>query len=277
MASGVAYALAGPNDRTYTATTDYRLERYSAFESARQAARQPDQRRALVYGDDSRAWDDINRLEAAGVGVGTFDIRNYYSPYVPRLQLDGLAGAAISGRPPGAVVARQLKSRDIDAVFVPSWFWEPGASPPSACRSISGGARGSVCRLSGRFASTCPTPTSPTRRSCTSSDPRSSATATCELAPPIAGVLGRGSPLDSKDDRPRRVRDLGLLGGPLHWRIAAPVTEIGGPSIRLTTRDVGRGSWRLRLRAEGTRRSSTRQRSSIAPASQRGRGRARST
>ena len=33
--------------------------------------------------------------------------------------------------------------------------------------------------------------------------------ATRELAPPVADVLGRGSPLDSKDDRPRRVRGLG--------------------------------------------------------------------
>src|SRR5207245_1740066 len=93
------------------------------------------QRRELVYGDDSRAWDDIDKLDAGGVSVGTFDIRNYYSPYVARLQLDGLAGAAITGTT-GSAVAQQLKIHGIDAAFIPSWFWEPGgARHPLADRS----------------------------------------------------------------------------------------------------------------------------------------------
>ena len=50
----------------YRATTTG-CERYSAFESAKQAA-DTRFRRDLVYGDDSRAWDDINLLDAAGVG-----------------------------------------------------------------------------------------------------------------------------------------------------------------------------------------------------------------
>src|SRR5262249_13373518 len=37
-ASGLAYAVAGPNDRTYTAKMDYQTERASPFERARQAA-----------------------------------------------------------------------------------------------------------------------------------------------------------------------------------------------------------------------------------------------
>ena len=59
--------------------------------------------------------------------MGTFDVRSYYSRYRPALQLDGLAGAAVGGQS-GLEVARRLKDGGIDAVFVPSVFWEPGAA-----------------------------------------------------------------------------------------------------------------------------------------------------
>jgi hypothetical protein len=232
--SGVAYAVAGPNDRTYTATTNYRTERSSAFEDARQAANGRE-RRGLVYGDDSRAWDDINTLDSAGVGVGTFDARNYYVRYDPRRQLDGLAGAEIKGTT-GAEVATQLKSHGIDAVFMPSWFWEPGAARhPLADRSpvalwvgapalraarvylpdanviypsvlYAVGSEVAVRRIDQRFVS------------------------------PTFSVVGPQS------TRTKPIRDgfdvSGPLGGPLHWRIAAPVTEIAGPALRVTTTAV---------------------------------------
>ena len=166
VAGGAAYALAGPNDRTFTAATDYATARASAFESAGRAL-DSRTRREVVFGDDSRAWDDINRLEAGGVAVGTFDIRNYYSRYVPRLQLDGRAGAAITGTT-SLAVARKLKEKGIEAVFVPSWFWEPGAGrDPLADRSPV--ALWVGLHLSGRSASTCPMSTQPIRRCCMSS------------------------------------------------------------------------------------------------------------
>ena len=238
VASGVAYALAGPNDRTYTAKIDYRTERYSAFEAAGPAANSR-QRRLLVYGDDSRAWDDIDRLDAAGVGVGTFDIRNYYAPYVPRLQLDGLAGAAITGTT-GAAVARQLKSRHIDAVFVPSWFWEPGAARhPLADRSPVASWVGVPALRAVRVYLPDPNVTYPSVLYIVGSTSSARRRVSSLLRSPTFSVAGALS------TRRTIVRGgfavSGPLGGPLHWRIAAPVTEIGGPSIRLTTEGPGRG------------------------------------
>ena len=234
VVSGTAYALAGPNDRTFTAATDYANARASAFESA--GSLDSRTRRDVVFGDDSRAWDDVNRLDAGGVGVGTFDIRNYYSRYVPRLQLDGRAGAAITGTTSSAV-ARSLKEKGIDAVFIPSWFWEPGAGRhPLADRSP-------VALWVG----------SPPLRALRVYLPDENAT-----YPSVLYVVGRSSaerariarilptprfsiegPLSS---RRTTIRDgfsiSGLLGGTLHWRLSSPVTESGGPTIRLTTRNV---------------------------------------
>ena len=199
LASGLAYALAGPNDRTFTATTNYRLERYSAFESAKQAA-DTRFRRDLVYGDDSRAWDDINLLDAAGAGVGTFDVRNYYSPYRPGLQLDGLAGAGIDGTT-GSAVARQLASHGIHAVFVPSWFWEPGgARHPLADRSPVALWVGAPALRALRVYLPDSNVTYPSVLYAVGSTPLG--TAPRGLAPRVAGVLGRRRPFDSKEDRP---------------------------------------------------------------------------
>lgn len=233
--SGVSYALAGPNDRTYTATTDYGLERYSAFEPARAAAN-TSHRRALVYGDDSRAWGDVNKLDRSGLAVGTFDARNYYSPYRSRLQLDGLAGTAITATT-GSGVARQLKSHGIEAVFIPSWFWEPGPGrDPLADLSP-------VTLWVG----------APSLRALRVYLPDENATYPSVLyaAGPIEAAKRRvdfllGSPAFSIEGplSSRRTvvrggfRMSGVLGGPLHWRVAAPVTENGGPSIRLATKDV---------------------------------------
>jgi hypothetical protein len=235
IVSGVAYALAGPNDRTYTAKTEYRLQRYSAFESA-SAASAGQQRRGLVYGDDARAWDDINHLDASGFSVGTFDIRNYYSSYVRRLQLDGLAGAAITGKT-GSSVARQLKARGIDAVFIPSWFWEPGA----ARHPLAG--RSPVVLWVG----------APNLRALRVYLPDEGvsypsvlyAVGPSAVAKRRVGSLLRsstfsveGPPSSRRTAVPGGFRISGVLGGPLHWRIAAPVTEAGGPSLRLTTKNV---------------------------------------
>jgi hypothetical protein len=238
VASGVAYALAGPNDRTYTAKIDYRMERYSPFEEAGQAANSR-KRRLLVYGDDSRAWDDIDRLDAAGVGVGTFDIRNYYAPYVPRLQLDGLAGAAITGTT-GAEVARQLKSRHIDAVFVPSWFWEPGAARhPLADRSPVASWVGVPALRAVRVYLPDPYVTYPSVLYIVGSTLSARRRVSSLVPSPTFSVAGALSTRRSIVRRGFAVS--GPLGGPLHWRIAAPVTEIGGPSIRLTTNDLAAG------------------------------------
>lgn len=234
VASGTVYALAGPNDRTYTAATDYAAARSSAFEPARQAADGP-ARRAVVFGDDARAWTDIVKLDAAGLSVGTFDIRNATTRYVSRLQLDGLAGVKIVGSN-GSTVARSLKQSGIDAVFMPAWFWQPGPGRDALAD------RSSVALWVG----------APLLRALRVYLPDDETT-----YPSVLYVVG------SAADRARAARLLdtpsfslegplstrrtivgdgyavsGLLGGLLHWRIAAPVTESGGPAIRLTTRDV---------------------------------------
>jgi hypothetical protein len=231
LVSGVAYAVAGPNDRTYTATTNYRTERSSAYEEARQAA--DDQgRRLLVYGDDSRAWDEVNRLDETGVGVGTFDARNYYSRYDPRRQLDGLAGAAIKGKT-AAATAAQLKSHGIDAVFMPSWFWEPGAARhPLADRSPVALWIGAPELRAAHVYLPDANVTYPSVLYAVGSL-RSAGRLDGLLRSPTFSVEGALS------TRTKVIRDgfavSGPVGGPLHWRIAAPVTEVEGPALRLTT------------------------------------------
>ena len=87
----------GYTDLAVTTATGIKLlwnEGDGTFTEGARAAGNTLQRRELVYGDDSRAWDDIDKLDSRNVSVGTFDVRNYYSPYVARLQLDGLAGSA---------------------------------------------------------------------------------------------------------------------------------------------------------------------------------------
>jgi hypothetical protein len=234
VASGAVYALAGPNDRTYTAATDYAGARSSAFESARRASDAP-ARREAVFGDDSRAWADTERLASAGIDVGTFDIRNAVTHYVPRLQLDGLAGATIAGST-GSAVARELKERGIDAVFVPAWFWQPGPGRhPLADRSPLALWVGSPQLRAVRvylpdedttYASVLYAVGSATDR----------ARVARALETPAFSLEG---PLSTRRAVvPGGYAVSGLLGAALHWRVAAPVTESGGPAIRLTTRNV---------------------------------------
>ena len=235
VASGAAYALAGPNDRTFTAATGYATARASAFESAR--ALDSRTRREVVFGDDSRAWDDINRLEAGGVAVGTFDIRNYYSHYVPRLQLDGRSGAAIAGTT-SLAVARRLKEKGIEAVFVPSWFWEPGAGrDPLADRSPVALWVGSPPLRALRVYLPDEYATQPSVLYVVARSSAERARVARMITTPSFSIEG---PLSSRRTTIRGGFSIsGLLGGTLHWRLAAPVTENGGPTIRLTTRNVG--------------------------------------
>ena len=109
-------------------------ERYSAFESAKQAA-------------DSRFRRDA-RLRRRFARLGRHQparCRRRRRRHVrrPELLLAVRSGSP-AGRPggcgdhgtTGSAVARQLASHGIDAVFVPSWFWEPGgARHPLADRS----------------------------------------------------------------------------------------------------------------------------------------------
>jgi hypothetical protein len=232
--SGAAYAVAGPNDRTYTDSTSYRTERSSAYEDAREAANGAERRR-LVYGDDSRAWDDINRLDAAGVTVGTFDVRNYYSPYEPRRQLDGLAGAAISGKT-GAKVAEQLRGHGIQAVFMPSWFWEPGpARHPLTDRSPVAMWVGGRTLRAVRVYLPNSNVTYPSLLYAVGSA-RSARRLNALIATPSFSV--EGSLSTQTRMIPGGFAVWGPLGGPIRWRIAAPVTEIGGIPLQLTTRAV---------------------------------------
>jgi hypothetical protein len=234
LASGAAYALAGPNDRTYTDSTSYRTERSSAYEDAREAANGAERRR-LVYGDDSRAWDDINRLDAAGVTVGTFDVRNYYSPYEPRRQLDGLAGTAISGKT-GAKVAEQLRGHGIQAVFMPSWFWEPGpARHPLTDRSPVAMWVGGRTLRAVRVYLPNSNVTYPSLLYAVGSA-RSARRLNALIATPSFSV--EGSLSTQTRMIPGGFAVWGPLGGPIRWRIAAPVTEIGGIPLQLTTRAV---------------------------------------
>jgi hypothetical protein len=233
VASGVAYAVAGPGDRTSTGSTDYRGNRVSAFETARAAA---DSRRRLdtVFGGDARAWRDIATLNAAGVAVGTFDVRNYVPGYRAALQLDGLAGTTVGGAS-AAAVADGLTSHGIEAVFVPSRFWEPGvdrspladlspvalwvgAPPLRAARvylpdegvgypSVLYGVGNESVRQIERL-----------------------------LRTPAFSVQG---PLSSRTTlRPGGFAFSGLLGEERHWRVGVPVTEAGGPTLRFTTWDL---------------------------------------
>ena len=122
-----------------------------------------------------------------------------------------------------------------------------GRSPPPARRSISGGVWvGAPALRALRVYLPDSNVTYPSVLYTVGSTPSFRRRVGSLLGSPAFSV---GGPLDSKEDRPRRFAVSGPLGGPLHWRIAAPVTERGGPSIRLTT-----GTSRLaglRLRAEG--------------------------
>jgi hypothetical protein len=234
FASGAAYALAGPNDRTYTAATDYAAARTSAFESARRAADGP-VRRATVFGDDARAWRDLVTLRSAGLSVGTFDIRNATTRYAPRLQLDGLAGAKIRGSS-GAAVARSLEENGIDAVFVPAWFWEPGPGrDPLADWSPVALWVGSPLLRAVRVYLPSEETTYPSVLYAVGSEADRARVARA-LDTSWFSIEG---PLSTRRTvLPGGYRMSGLIGGRLHWRVAAPVTESGGPSIRLSTEDV---------------------------------------
>lgn len=235
VTSGAVYALAGPNDRTYTAATNYAAARTSAFESARRAA-DASARRETVFGDDFRAWRDIERLTAAGIDVGTFDIRNALTLYVPRLQLDGLAGATITGSS-GSAVARTLSARGIEAVFVPAWFWQPGPGRhPVADRSPVARWVGSPALRAVRVYLPDEETAYPSVLYVVGSA-RDRAHIARALETPTFSVEG---PLSTRRALvPGGFAVSGPIGSQLHWRIAAPVTESGGPAIRLTTRDVG--------------------------------------
>jgi hypothetical protein len=234
--SGTVYALAGPNDRSPTATGSYRTERSSAFETARQAS-DTNARRKAVFGDDSRAWDDIGKLAAAGLSVGTFDIRNYYNPYVARLQLDGLAGAAITGGT-ASTVAYHLKRRGIDLVFVPSWFWEPGAGrDPLADRSPVALWVGSPRLRALRVYLPNENAAYPSVLYLVGDSPSVRRRVNAVLPSPRFSVEG---PLSVRETTAGSIVDVrGPIGGSVRWRIGAPATESRGAVLRLTTRDTG--------------------------------------
>jgi hypothetical protein len=233
LASGVAYAVAGPGDRTSTASTDYRRNRVSAFETARAAA---DSRRRLdaVFGGDARAWRDIAALDAAGIAVGSFDVRHYYSEYRAPLQLDGLAGTSVGGAS-AVAVAHGLTSRGIDAVFVPSTFWEPGAGrSPLADLSPVALWVGAPSLRAVRVYLPDEDVSYPSVLYGVGTEGARRVGAL--LRTPAFSVAG---PLSSRTiARPGGFAFAGVLGRGLHWRVAAPVTEANGPALRFSTGDL---------------------------------------
>ncbi len=233
VASGVAYAVAGPGDRTSTASTDYRQNRASAFESARTAA---DSRRRLdtIFGGDARAWRDIAALDTADLAVGSFDVRNYVSGYRSALQLDGLAGTFVGGTS-AAAVARELAAHGVDAVFVPSTFWEPGVrrSPLADLSPVALWVGAPLLRAV-RVYLPDEEVSYPSVLYGVGADGARRVRAL--LRAPAFSVEG---PLSSRTTaRPGGFAFFGVLGGGLHWRIAAPVTEAGGPALRFTTTNL---------------------------------------
>jgi hypothetical protein len=129
-----------------------------------------------------------------------------------------------------------LKAHGIDAVFVPSWFWEPGAARhPLADRSpVTLWVGGRTLRAA-RVYLPDPDVSYPSVLYAAGSAP-SARRLNRLLDTPAFSVSG---PLSTR----AKVVAGGLsvagpIGGPLHWRIAAPVTEVGGPRIRLTTSAV---------------------------------------
>jgi hypothetical protein len=231
LAAGAAYAIAGPNDRAPTIATDYRKEGASAFETARSAANAKS-RAEVVFGDDARAWTDIDTLDARGVDVGTFDVRSYYATYRPNLQLDGRAGAAVHGSSASAVVA-QLKGRGIRAVFVPSAFWQSGAAAHSLA-DLSPVALwvGSPSLRAVRVYLPSEDVTNPSVLYAVGAE--NARRIESILDTPGFSIAG---PLASrKADRPGGFSFGGTVGGGSHWRVTAPVTEDGGPVLRFTTR-----------------------------------------
>jgi hypothetical protein len=233
LASGVAYALAGPNDRGSTASTDYRRSRASPFETARAAA-DAGERLDIVFGGDARAWRDIAALNAGGVAVGTFDVRSYVSKYRAPLQLDGFAGTSVGGASAPAV-AHELNARGIDAVFVPSTFWEPGASR-SPLADLSPVARwvGAPSLRAVRVY----LPNEDVSYPSVLYGVGSEGVRRVEtlLHTPAFSVTG---PISSRTTpRPHGFGFAGVLGSELHWRVAIPVTEAGGPALRFTTGDL---------------------------------------
>jgi hypothetical protein len=167
--------------------------------------------------------------------VGTFDIRNAATRYAPRLQLDGLAGAKITGSN-GSAVARSLKENGIDAVFVPAWFWEPGPGrDPLADWSPAVLWVGSPQLRALRVYLPDEETTYPSVLYAVGSGADRARVAQA-LDTPSFSIEG---PLSTRRTAlADGYRMSGLLGGGLHWRVAAPVTESGGPSIRLATDDV---------------------------------------
>jgi hypothetical protein len=120
---GAALGLAGPNDFTFTVLMQYSQNGVSPFETVGDITNVP-QRLRVVFGEDARAWSDTRRLTAIGLKVGTFDVRNFYVPYTSTIQLDGLAGSRVIGTGRLRTI-QQLQAIGAEAVFVPSWFWNP--------------------------------------------------------------------------------------------------------------------------------------------------------
>jgi hypothetical protein len=234
LAAGAAYAIAGPNDRVPTMATSYRTEHASAFETARSAA-DAKSRVELVFGDDARAWSDIDTLDARGLAVGTFDVRSYYATYRPSLQLDGLAGAAIRGASASAVVAG-LKGRGIDAVFVPSAFWEAGPTRNSFVdRSPVALWVGAPSLQAIRVYLPSEDVGNPSVLYAVGA--RSARRIESILHTPALSIAG---PLSSwKAGRGDGFVFGGILGGGAHWRVTAPVTEDRGPVLRFTSGALG--------------------------------------
>lgn len=123
---GASLGLAGPNDFTFTELLQLRQSNVSAFDRARDVTNVGERLRA-VFGDDARAWSDVRTLTSAGIKVGTFDVRNFYVPYTSTVQLDGLAGSTIPRGSDRSQVIAHLRALGVQAVYIPSWVWDPSA------------------------------------------------------------------------------------------------------------------------------------------------------
>jgi hypothetical protein len=133
-------------------------------------------------------------------------------------------------------VARSLEEKGIDAVFMPSWFWQPGPGrDPLADRSPVALWVGSPPLRAARVYLPDDGATYPSVLYVVGSSADRARVAQI-LSTPSFSIEG---PLSTQRTiLPGGYAVSGLLGGLVHWRVAAPVTESGGPAIRFTTRDV---------------------------------------
>jgi hypothetical protein len=124
--------------------------------------------------------------------------------------------------------------RHIGAVFVPSWFWEPGgARHPLADRSPVAKWVGAPRLRALRVYLPDEWATYPSVLYTVGSSPSLRRRINSLVGSPAFSVEG---PLSTRRKIVRRGFEVtGPLGGPLHWRIAAPATEITGPLIRLSS------------------------------------------